>query len=159
MLSTLLITSLLINLSDFFQEYNLVYRLISKHFPQKKQYILGIFLLYYLANYNISLKYLILLFTAYNHKHRTSQHNLCPHIFHTKMLHCFHTVKHTSSYPNIVSIKSIRQNPTKSAYVAPRSSPCAWVSGIISSLMIYSMVPPAKLNAKGNIAEAVPTAI
>ena len=47
---------------------------------------------------------------------------------------------------------SITQKPTRSAYVAPRSLPWAWVSGIISSLITYSMVPPANASAKGRIA-------
>ena len=38
-------------------------------------------------------------------------------------------------YPSNTSNTSIKQNPTKSAYVAPCSSPCACVSGIISSLI------------------------
>ncbi len=38
-------------------------------------------------------------------------------------------------YPKSTSVRSIRQNPTSKAYVAPRSLPCACVSGIISSLI------------------------
>ena len=37
--------------------------------------------------------------------------------------------------PSSTSDNNITQNPTSSAYVAPRSEPCAWVSGIISSEM------------------------
>ena len=39
------------------------------------------------------------------------------------------------SYPSKVSVTSITVKPTSRAYVAPRSLPWAWVSGIISSLI------------------------
>ena len=55
-------------------------------------------------------------------------------------------------YPNKTSQTSIRQKPKRREYVAPRSSPCACVSGIISSLITYSIVPPANAKANGKIA-------
>ena len=61
-------------------------------------------------------------------------------------------------YPSRTSVMSIRQKPRSKAYVAPRSAPWAWVSGIISSLMTYSIVPPAKARAKGRIAVDTDTA-
>ena len=46
-------------------------------------------------------------------------------------------------------------NPNSKAYVAALSFPCECVSGIISSLITYNIVPPANASANGNINDEI----